>query len=166
MRAIPRNIVSSFLMVLFMVVSITGVMMYFKIRILSSEALHIWLGFAFVALACVHVIKNWSGFSTYFKKRSTLVSIGVCLLIVMAFVVPPLIYPQQKGINPKAKIISTMMNAPLSKLAVFVDMDVQNMVKSLSDKEIVVTQDESISGIAKRTHLKTDDLLAIVFSAK
>lgn len=46
------------------------------------------------------------------------------------------------------------------------DMDVQNMVKSLSDKEIVVTQDESISGIAKRTHLKTDDLLVIVFSAK
>lgn len=43
-----------------------------------------------------------------------------------------------KGINPKAKIISTMMNAPLSKLAVFVDMDVQN--ESLSDKEIVVTQ--------------------------
>ena len=42
MNVIPRNILSGLLTVMFAVVSITGVMMFFKIRVLSSEALHIW----------------------------------------------------------------------------------------------------------------------------
>ena len=75
MNVIPRNVLSALLMVMFAVVSITGVMMYFKIRVLSSEALHIWLGFAFVVISCLHLLKNWNGFLSYFKKRSTVLSL-------------------------------------------------------------------------------------------
>ena len=165
MNVIPRNILSALLTVMFAVVSITGVMMYFKIRVLSSEALHIWLGFAFVAISCLHLLKNWNGFLSYFKKRSTLLSILLGFLVILAFVVPPLVNPQEKGVNPKGKIIGTMMNAPLSKVAAFVDLDEAMMVKVLADKQIVASSKQSVSEIAKASGKTNDDILNIVFTA-
>jgi len=165
MNVIPRNILSALLTVMFAVVAITGVMMYFKIRVLSSEALHIWLGFAFVAISCLHLLKNWSGFISYFKKRSTLLSILCGFLIILAFVVPPLVNPQEKGVNPKGKIIGTMMSAPLSKIAAFVDLDEEMMVKKLADNQILASSKQSVSEIAKANEKSNDEVLSIVFSA-
>ena len=165
MNVIPRNILSSLLTVMFAVVSITGVMMFFKIRILSSEALHIWLGFAFVAISCLHLFKNWNGFLSYFKKRSTLLSILFGLMVILAFIVPPLLIPQEKSVNPKGKIIGTMMSAPLSKLATFADLDEEMMVKALANKQILASSKQSISEIAKANDKTNDEVLNIVFSA-
>ncbi|ARU50096.1 DUF4405 domain-containing protein [Sulfurospirillum diekertiae] len=165
MNVIPRNILSALLTVMFVVVSITGIMMYFKIRMLSSEALHIWLGFAFVAISCVHLLKNWNGFITYFKKRSTLVSIFFGFFVITAIIIAPLLNPQEKGINPKSKIIGTMMNAPLSKVAAFVDLDEAMMVKVLADKQIIASSKQSVSEIAKANDKTNDDILNIVFTA-
>jgi len=165
MNVIPRNILSALLTVMFAVVSITGVMMFFKIRILSSEALHIWLGFAFVAISCLHLFKNWSGFISYFKKRSTLLAIFFGFFVILAFVLPPLVSPQEKGVNPKGKIIGTMMNAPLSKIAAFVDLDEELMVKVLADHQILASSKQSVTEIAKANGKTNDDILNIVFTA-
>ncbi len=165
MNVIPRNILSALLTVMFAIVSITGVMMYFKIRVLSSETLHIWLGFAFVVISCLHLLKNWSGFISYFKKRSTLLSILFGFLVILAFVVPPLVSPQEKGVNPKGKIIGTMMSAPLSKVATFVDLDEEMMVKVLADKQILASSKQSVTEIAKANGKTNDEILNIVFTA-
>lgn len=165
MNVIPRNVLSALLMVMFAVVAITGVMMYFKIRILSSEALHIWLGFAFVVISCLHLLKNWNGFLSYFKKSSTLLSLLFGFLVILAFVVPPLVIPQEKSVNPKGKIIGTMMNAPLSKVAAFVDLDEEMMVKLLADKQILASSKQSVVEIAKANSKTNDEILNIVFNA-
>lgn len=165
MNVIPRNILSALLTVMFAVVSITGVMMFFKIRILSSETLHIWLGFAFVTISCLHLLKNWNGFLSYFKKRSTLLSILFGFLVILAFVIPPLVSPLEKGVNPKGAVIGAMMSAPLSKVAVFVDLDEEMMVKVLADKQIVASSKQSVSEIAKANGKTNDEILNIVFSA-
>lgn len=165
MNVIPRNILSALLTVMFAVVSITGVMMFFKIRILSSETIHIWLGFAFVAISCLHLLKNWNGFLSYFKKRSTLLSIFFGFLVILAFVVPPLVNPAEKGVNPKGAVIGTMMSASLSKVAVFVGLDEEMMVKVLADKQIVASSKQSVSEIAKANGKTNDEILNIVFTA-
>ena len=164
MNVIPRNILSGLLTVMFAVVSITGVMMFFKIRVLSSEALHIWLGFVFVAISCLHLLKNWSGFLSYFKKRSTLVSLLFGCMLILAFVVPPLFMPQEKNVNPKGKIIGTMMSAPLSKIATFVDLDEGMVIKALADKHIMASSKQSVLEIAKANDKTNDEILNIVFS--
>ncbi len=165
MNVIPRNILSALLTVMFVVVSITGVMMFFKIRMFSSETLHIWLGFAFVAISCLHLLKNWSAFLSYFKKRSTLLSILFGFFVILSFVVPPLVNPAEKGVNPKGAVFGAMMSASLSKLAVFVNLDEEMMVKVLADKQIVASSKQSVSEIAKASGKTNDDILDIVFSA-
>lgn len=164
MNVVPRNILSALLAVMFVIVSITGVMMYFKIKILSSEALHIWLGFAFVGICSLHVLKNWSGFLSYFKKRSTHIATLLSFFVILAFIVPPLINPSDTGINPKNIIIGSMMNEPLSKVAVFVNLDEEMMVKALADKQIVASSKQSVLEIAKANDKSNKDILNIIFN--
>ncbi|MDD3325318.1 MAG: DUF4405 domain-containing protein [Sulfurospirillaceae bacterium] len=164
MQSVSRNILSAFLMVMFIVVSITGVMMYFKIRIFSAEALHIWLGFLFVGLSSMHLLKNWSAFCSYFKKRSTFLSLSAGIIICCAFIIPPLFSSAPKEVSPKSVIIGTMMNAPLAKVALFVDLDVYNVIEVLKNKNIVADMDKSISQIAKVNNKPKEEILGLVFS--
>lgn len=165
MNFVPRNILSALLMVMFSIVSITGVMMYFKIRMLSSEALHIWLGFTFVVLSALHLFKNWNGFFSYFKKRSTLLSMIFGLGVILAFVLPPLLNPtSQKSINPKSVVFKAMMSAPLSNLTAFVNLDDELIVKALAEKQIRASHKQSITEIAKANDKTNDEVMAIVFS--
>ena len=165
MKVIPRNVLSALLTVVFVVVSITGVLMYFKIRMFSIQSLHIWLGFAFALVGCLHLFKNWSGFLSYFKKRSTFVSAAFALFVTAAFIILPLINPQAKSISPKNQLFSAMLNAPLSKIAAFVDLDEEMMVKKLADNQILASSKQSVSEIAKANEKSNDEVLSIVFSA-
>ncbi|KFL34277.1 MULTISPECIES: DUF4405 domain-containing protein [unclassified Sulfurospirillum] len=165
MKVIPRNVLSAVLTVVFVVVSITGVLMYFKIRMFSVQSLHIWLGFAFAIAGCLHLFKNWSGFLSYFKKRSTMVSIAFALCVTATFIILPLINPQAKNIFPKNQLFSAMLNAPLSKVAAFVALDEEMMAKKLADHQILASHKQSVSEIAKANEKSNDEVLNIVFSA-
>jgi len=166
MNVIPRNILSALLTTMFAVVSISGVMMFFKIRILSIEALHIWLGLAFVLISILHLVKNWSGFLSYFKKSSTVVSIGIAIFVVALFIIVPIFNPQEKKINPKGNIIGAMMNSPIEKVAVFLDLDSELILKNLSEKKhIIASSKQSVSEIAQANSTSNDEILKVVFSA-
>jgi len=165
MKVIPRNILSALLTVVFVVISVTGILMYFKIRMFSIQTVHIWLGFAFVLVGCLHLLKNWSGFLSYFKKRSTFLSIAFGVLVTASFIIVPLINPQEKKVSPKNQLFTTMMNAPLSKVAAFVDLDADMMVKALADKQIVSSRKQSVLEIAQANEKSNDEILNIVFNA-
>ena len=57
------------------------------------------------------------------------------------------------------------MSAPLSKVAAFVDLDDEMMVKVLADKQIIASSKQSVTEIAKANGKTNDEILAIVFTA-
>lgn len=165
MMRFPRNILSALLTALFAIVAISGVLMFFKIRLFSMEALHIWLGLAFVIMAVLHLAKNWTAFGTYFKKKSTLLSIGVVCVVCTLFVAIPLLDTTEKGVNPKQKIFSTVMGEPLSNVAQFFKLDANIMVENLyNQRQIIVTTQQSISEISKSSGKSSDEILQIILS--
>lgn len=167
MNVISRPILSALLSLIFVVLAITGIMMFFKIRLLSSETLHIWLGMAFVVAGVLHLIKNWKGFIGYFQKRSTLGALAFGCGVVALFILIPLVSPQDKGVNPKGQVFTAMMNTPLENLARFVNLDVEDMVIKLDEKaHIVASKHQSVREIAKANSKSNDEILQIVFLAK
>lgn len=164
MKVIPRNILSALLTTVFAVVAITGIMMFFKMRLLSTEVIHIWLGLGFTVISVLHLLKNWVGFVSYFKKSSTMLSIGVVLCVVALFVVVPMFGMQDKGVNPKGVMIGALMNQPIEKVATFLDMDSGLIVKRLSEqKQIIVSAKQSVNEIAKANGKKSDEILNVIF---
>lgn len=166
MKMIPRNVLSALLVTVFVVVSITGIMMFFKVRPLSTEAIHIWLGFSFAVISVLHLLKNWAGFISYFKKSSTLLSIGGGMIVTALFIVIPLVGggEKDKGINPKSMMMGALMNRPIEKIAIFLDMDSEMMVGRLNEKaHILASSKQSIADIAKANNKSSDEILTTLF---
>ena len=57
------------------------------------------------------------------------------------------------------------MSAPLSKVAAFVDLDEELMVKALADHQILASSKQSVIEIAKANGKTNDDILNLVFTA-
>lgn len=57
------------------------------------------------------------------------------------------------------------MNAPLSKVAAFVDLDDEMMIKMLAQKQILASSKQSVLEIAKASGKTNDEILNIVFNA-
>lgn len=49
----------------FLAVSLTGVLMFFHVRLPGMRALHEWGGFLFILLGVWHIVLNWKPFVSY-----------------------------------------------------------------------------------------------------
>ena len=163
---LSKNILSAALASVFLCIAITGVLMFVDIHLAFVEHLHIWLGFAFIAISGLHLMKNWKTFSSYFAKKTTLLSIASVGIIASLFIVLPMMLPQTSEVNPKQKILTTIMNAPLSEVARFFSLDEEMMMKQLQDGSgIEATQKQSIAEIAQANNKKNNEILHLVLNA-
>jgi hypothetical protein len=163
---LSKNILSAALASLFVCIAITGILMFVGMRLAFVEPLHIWFGLAFIAVSGLHLMKNWKTFSFYFAKKTTILSIVSVGIIASLFIIVPMLQPHSSDINPKQKIFTTVMNAPLSEVARFFSLDEEMMMKQLQDSSgIEATQKQSIAEIAKANNKKSDEILHLVLNA-
>lgn len=70
----------------FLVISVTGVLLFFHIKSGVIIHLHEWIGMVFLAAAVVHLVINWRSFIAYLSNRSFWVSFlavaAACALVM------------------------------------------------------------------------------------
>lgn len=66
-----KNLVSLSVALVFLVLSVTGLLIYFAQGTHAVEHIHAWFGILFVAAAVFHVVNNWSSIMGYTKNRRT-----------------------------------------------------------------------------------------------
>jgi len=76
-----KSWLSPFLFTAFAVISITGIMMLFHIKVPGFHTLHEWLGLAFVIAGIVHLTLNWRMFAKYFSSKNA--AIGLIAAVVL-----------------------------------------------------------------------------------
>ena len=67
----PKNLVSLSVALVFLVLSVTGLLIYFAQGSHAVEHIHAWFGILFVAAAVFHIVNNWSSIVGYSKNRRT-----------------------------------------------------------------------------------------------
>lgn len=80
----------------FVIVSLSGVLMFFNIKDAIMVRIHEYLGLAFVIIAIFHVLANLKQFNGYFTKKSTLVvmlSIIFITLVCYIFIPKDIVKP-------------------------------------------------------------------------
>ena len=163
---LSKNILSALLASAFVCIAITGILMFVGMRFAFVEPLHIWLGLTFIVISGLHLMKNWKIFSSYFAKKTTVLSMLSVAIIASLFILVPMLQPQSTDVNPKQKIFTTVMNAPLSDVARFFSLDEEMMMKQLQDGSgIEATNRQSIAQIAKANDKKSDEILHLVLNA-
>ena len=98
----------------FVVVGLSGVLMFFHLGEAQVKELHEWLGLGFVAFAALHVWRNGAAFARLVTRPATHVALGVASLAAAGFM---LAADGDGGGNPMGRFVRLAEQAPLSALA-------------------------------------------------
>lgn len=109
------------------VVGVTGVMMFFHVAKGEVEALHEWLGMAFVAVAVLHALRHRQAVVAMMGQTRMRVLFAAAAFAAIAFVA----MPSQKGPNPFRQASQVVMQAPLKDLAPVMGISTQALTARL-----------------------------------
>lgn len=102
----------------FLLMGVTGVLMFFHLETTTMKLVHEWAGFVLVAGAVAHLALNWRAFTTYFKRPLArgIMALGV---VVLGLTFVPGIIPgatEGAGLGPRV-VMEAMGNARIEVLA-------------------------------------------------
>jgi len=140
-----RTLATSLTATLFLVIGLSGVMMYFHFFNSYVKNLHEILGLAFVVAVIFHVFYNFKSMQKYFTKKIFLI---ICLLTVIvstAFI----IQSANKGENPKSILIQKVLKAPIKDSILLLTGNYENAIIKLEKNGIKISEGKSIEEVAK-----------------
>lgn len=155
-----RDYATSFTTLMFLVIGISGVMMFFHFYDKYVKELHEILGLVFVAAALFHVLANWKAMKNYFSKKVFLFAIAVTLVVSGGFVVKSL----SQGENPKGVMMGRVLNGPSAITFQLLNGDYNKAVEKLKAQNIIVGEGKSINEIAKENKTSPFRIVDIVSS--
>lgn len=158
MRKNTREIATSFTTLIFLVIAISGVMMFFHFNDMLVKSLHEILGLAFVVVAVLHVFVNWKSMKTYFSKKVFISASLITLAISSVFIYQS----SNNGDNPKVVMMQKVLNAPTAESFKLLNGDYENAIAKLKEKNIKVLENKTIRSIAKANETSPFRIVAII----
>lgn len=153
-----RDIATSFTTITFLVIAMSGVMMFFHFFDKSVKELHEILGLVFVVAACLHVIMNWKSMRSYFSKKIFISVVLIISIISGVFISKNL--SNEK--NPKVVLMQKVLNAPLADSFKLLSGDYNKAIKKLKEQNIKSLDSKSIKDIAKSNKTSPFRIISII----
>lgn len=148
----------------FVVMSITGILMFFHLNSGLNKLVHEWAGWAMVAGVLAHVVVNWRPFQRYFFNGivgRSLIGLGVVVLAASFIPVPG---NQGRGGPAPALAMRAIAAAPISDVAPLTGKSVDQIIDDLSKVGIKLPDSRaSIQSIAKNDRALQSRAIAVLF---
>lgn len=110
---ISRNWATPLTIGAFLLMAVTGILMFFHQDVGLNKEAHEWLGWAMVVGVLAHVVANWSGFARHFQRNSAKAIVGLfALLLAGSFFLGG-----DEGVNPARLALQTLTQAPIGQVA-------------------------------------------------
>ena len=144
----------------FVILAVTGILMFFKINIGYIKPVHEWLSWAMVIGVVFHTIANWKPFTSYFSKKPSLSIIGAGLIITMLSV----FMPSANDGNPGMKMIKALGTVKIETIADIAGQNSDAILTKLEQKGISEAGTSmTIREIAAMNGKKEKDILWVIF---
>ncbi|GEO81052.1 DUF4405 domain-containing protein [Pararhodospirillum oryzae] len=158
-----RDLITPATTIVFLVVGVSGIMMFFHVGEPLVKSAHEWLGLAFAALAIWHVVRHARTFVNYLHRaHPRRVFAGV--LAVCAVVLALTARPSGEGVSPR-QVFRSLEQAPLGAVAQIAGTDEAGLRLALASRGIDASDATSLADIAQRSGADPHALLASVFQA-
>jgi hypothetical protein len=154
----------------FVITSVTGVLLFFRVRTSPNEQLHIWIGFLMIAGAATHIARNWRQFLDYFRKPRFYAGLALTLLISAWFSYPVLFGSEAAGegraggppgMRSLFAISAALAEEPLSMIATIAHTDSDTIIKKLGNMGIAAADaNASLRDIAQASGKDSNEILA------
>ncbi|WP_156332400.1 DUF4405 domain-containing protein [Rhodopseudomonas sp. AAP120] len=144
----------------FLLMSATGVLMFFELDRGLVVVVHQWFSWFFLAGAAGHITANFRPFKNHFKSAGT-----KAIAIIFAGVVAASLFSWGRMTGPQMKrpIELALVDAPLSSLAGVTHMEPDVLIGRFKAHGIVATGQQSIREISLQSGVGENRLLGIVF---
>ncbi len=129
----------------FLLVTVTGVLMFFHLDSGLNKIVHEWLSWVLVAGVILHIALNLPGFKRYLTQRTARWVIGLFVAVLaLSFIQLPGAASEPPFIAPAKALAAT----PLPVLAKVVGVSTQEIKHRLEAQQLIVTNEQqSVSDI-------------------
>lgn len=137
-----RNYVTPFISLVFLVVGLSGLLMFFHLFDGYTEVVHEILGVFFIICAIFHIILNWKALRIHFKRGVFIPALLGVLAISVTLIVGESIYPPVDTI-----IINKIVKAPINDAFKALEVDYSEACKRLETNGISIEGATTIEAI-------------------
>lgn len=161
-RNLLRRYATASTAALFVVVAVSGVMIFFHVGDALVKGLHEWLGLAFAAAAILHVVRNGRPFLKLMARRHVQALCAVVAVVTAAFVLPAALSPDPGG-NPMVALVRQAERAPLTALAPVLGDTPDQLAARLAQAGYAVADPaDSLADVAAANRVEPRRLLAVL----
>lgn len=145
----------------FILMAVTGVLMFFHKETGFNKPAHEWFSWAFLTGALLHIYLNFGTFKKYFRP-----SIGLGIIVILTGVLSASFFLQgeKKGKSSVRTLISKVEDAPISTLAILTKTDAATIIKSLNDNGFKAqSENQSLNEIVGKDREAKEHALGAIF---
>jgi hypothetical protein len=128
---------------LFLLMAVTGGLMFFHLDTGLNKAAHEWLGWALVAGAIAHAAVNWGPLKRHLSTRGIGQGIVLACAVVLALSFVSLGGSGGGELPPPVRAMKAVAAAPLSQVAPLTGKPVAQLRADLAARGIVLASDEA-----------------------
>jgi hypothetical protein len=151
----------------FLLMAVTGVLMFFEIRLGLAKLAHEWLGWIMLLAVGLHAALHWKSFSRYFSQKSAVTIIGVFAVVTVAAMLIPSNEQGRGGRPGGMQAAQMLMSAPLEQVAGITGTTVEGLRAQLLGSGLEVAETAtSLEDIAKQNQCNPVEILNGVIGGK
>jgi hypothetical protein len=152
-----RKYITPFISLLFVVLGITGLLMFFHLFDGYTEVAHELIGVGFVVAAFFHIILNWKGLKVHFM-RQVFVPAAIAVAVLTLFFV----YLEQKQLPLDIIILDKTFKAPLKKTCEILNIDYSIAIKKLEKKGYKISDIKTLEDIWKKNDTNPQEVMELL----
>ncbi|MBU0632704.1 DUF4405 domain-containing protein [bacterium] len=156
-KIVNREFATSVTALLFVVMGISGVMMFFHLSDRYVKEMHEILGLVFVIGVFLHIFFNFKSMQKYFNKTIFKILSAIVIVVSMLFV-----FNVKEGQDPKRTIIESVFNASLQNYSTVLGMSIDDVKDKLDKRGFKVDIKDTIQEISTKNHISPFEVVDII----
>lgn len=158
---IPQSWVTPLTVCVFAVIATSGLMLFLGLFEGTVKEMHEWLGVAFVAVAALHLAKNWRPFTLMLGKPALKFSAIAVALVAAVFIGGAVMEGGEQ--NPMRAVAQAVEDAPIETVASLFNVAPQEIFARLQKAGIEAAPEaRSLAEIAQKSGAEPREVLAAV----
>lgn len=152
-----RNYVTPFISLLFVVVGLSGLLMFFHLFEGYTEVVHEVLGLFFTISAVLHILLNWKALKIHFKKAVFLPALFGVIMITSLLVVMERLYPPVD-----LQIMNRIIKAPVRDAFQALNINYEEANIKLKAKGIAIENAQSLEDLWKMNNADAEVIIDLL----
>lgn len=154
---LSRNYVTPFVSLVFIVVGLSGLLMFFHLFDGYTEIAHEYLGIFFVICAILHIAINWKALKIHFKK-------GVFIPAASAIAITSALFVVLQQLHPKVDtlLLERITKAPIGDVFTALQIDHREVTKKLAAKGISLQGATTVEDIWIKNNTSPEEVFDLI----